>query len=246
VPRHEHAYGRVRRSPAGQEAPAGGPGHRPPWDPHAGLLRPAAHDHLLAGNAPQGGPRHLRRQGEGVQLGTAAGAPRLRHPGRRRSDHRRGPAQPGHGLGVARRAGGYLPGVRPAADLGDRPVRRSRPRPAAGDRGPAAGVDPPPAGPARPRGRLPRDPPTAGPGRHRPRARTAAVRRGLRHAADDGPPARRRRRTRSRPPTAAGRWPAGRFRRSAPVHPDRRAARGQRGADVRARPTAPDAAAVAG
>ena len=66
--------------------------------------------------------------------------------------------------------------------------------------------------------------------------RAAAVRRGVRAAADHGVPAGRRRLASGGAPPSAGRWTAGRVRCAVAVHPDPGPDRGQRGDHGRAGP----------
>ena len=232
--------------PLGPEAPARGDHHRPPRLPHADLLRPVPADQLLAVGAAAGSAGDLRRQGARVQPQAPAGPPGLRHPGRPGPGRRRGPTQRRPRPGRGEPADRAVPVDRQAADLDRRGVRRAGAGHPDRPRGPAAGLAPGCRRRGRPGDRVPVRPPAAGLRAGRARSRAAALRRGLRAAADHGLPPRRRRLAPGRAAPAADRRAAGRVRRPAAVHPDRGPGGGQRADLRRAGPDLPDAAAAAG
>ena len=237
----------AERRPAHRpQAPARGRRHRPARLPHAHLLRRAAPDPLLAAGPAAGGAGDLRGQGADVQPDPAAGPPRLRDPRRRRVGGRRCRPQRGHGEGHRQRARPDLPPDRQAADLDHRVLRGARP----GRRGrparPGARGRPPRGRRGRARRGVPGGAPAAGPAPGRPGPGAAALRRGVRAAADHGPAAGGRGGARGDPATAPGGRPARGLRRAAAVRPDRGPGRGRGAAVRRARRHGAHAAAAAG
>ena len=193
---------------AAQEAAAGGHGHRPTrgtpdrWTffGNAALIK------YWSGQLEPRCPRHLRRQGEGVQRPAAAGPPGLRHRRRPRARSSAAPNATRRWPRLPAAPGRALPDDRQAADLDDRRVRRPRARltwtgsATRCRRGsasrPACSTWRRPSAPCTARRTARAD---------RARPRPAALRRGLRAAADHGPPPGRRGRARGRAPRRGGR-----------------------------------------
>ena len=194
-----------------------------------------------------GGPRHLRGEGRRVPRQQTADPSGLRHPRRRRRDRRRREAQRGARRGHPAAADRALSGDQQAADLDDRAVGRVGPRPADRAARPLAARRPAAGRGDRAGGR-----PSARSTSRRPPARStavgpAAVRGGVRAAADHGPAACGCQGARGRSTGARRRRTARRVRRAAAVHPHRGSGRGERARSMAELARAqPDAAAAPG